>query len=60
MTWASGIATTLLAFLSHPTFFNVRDELSAPSPKRVLKIVRISVVIETVLFLIVGVFGYLS
>ena len=24
--WASGFATILLAFLSHPTFFNIRDE----------------------------------
>ena len=60
MNWFSGIATILLAFLSHPTFFNVRDELSEPSPARVRKIVRISVLIETVLFLTIAIFGYLS
>ena len=60
MNWFSGIANILLAFLSHPNFFNVRDELSEPSPARVRKIVRISVFIETIIFLIIAIFGYLS
>jgi amino acid permease len=60
MNWASGFATILLAFLSHPTFFNIRDELSHPSARRVSKVVKVSIIFETCLFIIVALFGYLS
>lgn len=60
MDWASGLATMLLAFLSHPTFFNVREELADPSPQRVKKIVRTSVILETLIFITCAIFGYFS
>jgi len=60
MNWWSGISTLLLSYFVQPSFFYVRSELIKPSKPRVTKVITVTVVMETIVYLAISVAGYLS
>jgi amino acid permease len=60
MSWFEGCSTLVLAFHCHPTFVYVRCEMVNPSLKRVRKSILYSLAAETIIYILMGVAGYLS
>ena len=60
MNWFSGFATIIMSFSCQPNFFYIRSEMIDPSKQRVKKVIKTALVIETVLYLLISVAGYLS
>ena len=60
MNFFVGFATIIMSYMTHPNFFYVRKELLNPSAPRVKKVLKISILIETAVYLSMGLVGYLS
>jgi len=58
--WLQGIATLLLSYICTPLFFNIRKELVQSEPKRVKKIIRISIIFMMCVNTLIITAGYLS
>jgi amino acid permease len=58
--WITGLATIFLSYSCHPIFFYLRGELRSKTKARISKIIRNSLGIECLLYLCIGVAGYLS
>ena len=58
--WITGLATISVAYGCHPVFFYLRSELISKSRKRVKKIIRTAITTECILYLTIGIAGYLS
>ena len=58
--WVTGIATIFLSYSCHPIFFYLRGELRSKTDSRIKKVVLNSIFIECVLYLGIGVAGYVS
>lgn len=46
--------------MCHPVFFHVRKEMLNPSTKRVQKVIKYAIGIETIIYVSMGAIGYLS
>lgn len=60
MNWLSGFSTIVLSYMCHPNFFYIRQELVKPSQLRVKKVIFYAITIETIVYLSMGIAGYLS
>ena len=58
--WFTGFSTVVVSYMCHPTFFYVRSELLNPSKPRVKKVLAYSIAIETTIYLIISIAGYIS
>lgn len=58
--WFQGMATMMLSFNCHVTFFYVRAEMIHKTKKRIRKVIRNLIGIELALYLAIAISGYLS
>lgn len=58
--WVTGIATIFLSYSCHPIFFYLRGELRSKTDARVKKVIRNSIFVECILYLGIGIAGYVS
>ena len=60
MNWFSGWSTIVLSYMCHPNFVYVRAEMVAPTKRRVRKSISYALLIESVIYILMGTAGYLS
>jgi amino acid permease len=58
--WVTGVATIVLAYYCHVVFFYLRGEMRSKTTKRVRKIIKTAVTVETLLYLVISIAGYAS
>jgi amino acid permease len=60
LNWITGLATIFLAYSCHPIFYYLRGELRSKTDARVSKVIKYSITIECVLYIAIGIAGYVS
>ena len=58
--WLQGFATISMSYICHPLFFNVRRELIENNPRRIKKIIFVSIFFEMSIYLAIVIAGYVS
>ena len=58
--WMQGLSTISLSYVCHPLFFNVRKELVMSDPRRIGKVIWLSIGFQMLIYVLIIIAGYLS